>query len=100
MKLSQKDVEHIAKLAAIDLTADEKKKFAKQLSAILDYVEQLKEVDTSKVAPTFQVTGLEDVSRADESATKDPLVSQSIKDNWPEHQDNLIKVRGVFEGEE
>ena len=44
-----KDVEHVAKLARLELTEEEKEKETKQLGAILDYVQQMNEVDTSNV---------------------------------------------------
>lgn len=57
-KLTKKEVEHVAKLARLGLSSDEKKKFEKELSDILDFVEKLNEVKTDKVEPTAQVTGL------------------------------------------
>lgn len=63
--LSNEEVQHIAKLARLDLKDGEAQKFSQQLNDILGYVEQLKEVDTEGVEPTSQVTGLENVSRED-----------------------------------
>ena len=48
MSLTKQQVEHIASLARLELTDQEKEKFTKELSSILDYFEQLKEVDTEK----------------------------------------------------
>ncbi len=59
------DVSHVAKLANLPLSEEEKKKFEKQLSETLDYVNQLEEIDTKGVEPTSQVTGLENVTRED-----------------------------------
>ncbi|MBI2036376.1 Asp-tRNA(Asn)/Glu-tRNA(Gln) amidotransferase subunit GatC [Candidatus Microgenomates bacterium] len=59
------DVGHAAKLANLPLSEEEKRKFGKQLSSILDYVNKLGEVDTKDVEPTSQVTGLENVTRED-----------------------------------
>ena len=64
--LSQDQVRHVAKLAGLKLTEREVTKFQKQLSQILGYINQLKELDTEKVEPTNQVTGLENVFREDE----------------------------------
>ncbi len=64
--LSDKDVLHIAKLAKLKLSDEEVKKFGSQLSGVLEYFEQLSEVDTDNVEPTSQVTGLENVTREDE----------------------------------
>lgn len=59
------DVSHVAKLANLPLTEEEKKKFETQLTETLDYVNQLEEIDTKNVEPTSQVTGLENVTRED-----------------------------------
>ncbi|HLG25433.1 MAG TPA: Asp-tRNA(Asn)/Glu-tRNA(Gln) amidotransferase subunit GatC [Candidatus Gracilibacteria bacterium] len=64
--LSNDQVQHIAKLARLGLKEGESGKFSKQLNDILGYVDMLKEVDTEKIEPTSQVTGLENVSRKDE----------------------------------
>ncbi|MEK7085994.1 MAG: Asp-tRNA(Asn)/Glu-tRNA(Gln) amidotransferase subunit GatC [Patescibacteria group bacterium] len=63
--LSEDQVKHVAKLARIKLTDVEVKKFGKQLSAVLDYMDILNEVDTKKVAETSQVTGLRSVMEED-----------------------------------
>ena len=65
-KLSKKEVEKIAKLARLDLTSDEINTYSEQLSAILEYVDQLQEVDTENVEITTQVTGLSNILREDE----------------------------------
>lgn len=97
MKLSKKEVEKIAQLARMGLTEEEKKTFADQLSVILDYVEKLKEVDTSKVEPTAQVTGLEDHLRNDEIVDVGEEMKQGLLENAPELEDNLVKSKAVFE---
>lgn len=63
--LSEDQVKHVAKLARIKLTDAEVKKFGKQLSAVLDYMDILNEVDTKKVTETSQVTGLKNVMEKD-----------------------------------
>ena len=59
MKLNQKQIQHIANLARLELTEEELKKYSNQLSDILSYINQLKEADTTNVEPTAQVTGME-----------------------------------------
>ena len=66
MALTPAQVRHIAKLARLTIKDDEVEKFSRELSAILDYVAKLQEVDTKNVEPARQVTGLADVYRADE----------------------------------
>ena len=79
--LTPAQVRHIAKLARIEIEDNEVEKYAKELSAILEYVEQLKEVDTKGVEPTAQVTGQENVFRPDviedKGSTTDALLSTS-----------------------
>lgn len=77
-KLSVEEVRHVAKLAKLELGANEIEKFQKQLSEILDYVALLNEVETGKVESTSQVTGLENVFRKDErgeTLTQDEALS-------------------------
>jgi aspartyl-tRNA(Asn)/glutamyl-tRNA(Gln) amidotransferase subunit C len=64
--LTEQEVQHIAKLAKLKLSDAEVTKFSTQLSGILSYVDQLKEVDTSSVEPTAQVTGLTNASQTDD----------------------------------
>jgi aspartyl-tRNA(Asn)/glutamyl-tRNA(Gln) amidotransferase subunit C len=64
--LTQAQVQHIAKLARLTLTPAEAEKMTKELSSILQYVEQLKEVNTDSVIPTAQVTGLTNTLREDQ----------------------------------
>jgi aspartyl-tRNA(Asn)/glutamyl-tRNA(Gln) amidotransferase subunit C len=55
MKISETDVEYVAKLANLEVHEDEKKELAKQLSRIVEHVEQLNKLDVSAVPPTYQV---------------------------------------------
>ena len=55
MKISEADVEYVAKLAMLEIADDEKKEFADQLSRIVEHVEQLNKLDLSGVEPTPQV---------------------------------------------
>lgn len=97
MSLSIKEVEHIARLARIELTEQEKEKFATQLSAIFDYIAQLKEVDTSRTEPTAQVTGLENITRVDAVKSSDPETREKILDAAPMREGDYLKVKAVFE---
>jgi len=96
MKLSKEEVEHIAKLARLELGPEEVERFQSELANILDYVSQLKEVDTTGVEPTAQVTGLlnnlrNDVSVASDSATRERLLSA-----FPDREGDYLKVKTVF----
>lgn len=74
------DIKHIAELANLNLTEDEAKKFEKQLSDIVSYVDKLNELNTTQLEPTSQVTGLLNVLREDETArsiTQDEALSNA-----------------------
>jgi len=94
--LSIEEVEYIADLARIELTKDEKEKFSIELSAVLGYIEQLKEVDTKNVEPVSQVTGLENVLREDIVELCDDDTRKRIIDNFPDQDDDYIKVKQVM----
>lgn len=65
-KLTREDVLKLARLARLDLSDDEVERYQTELSEILQYVEQLQSVDVTGLKPTHQVTGLTNVTRADE----------------------------------
>lgn len=97
MKLTRDEVEHLGRLARLALTDEEKERYATELSAILEYVEQLQEVDTTDVEPTSQVTGLEDVYREDAVQGCGDEMRKKIIEQFPEREGDLLKVPGVFE---
>jgi len=55
MKITEQDVEYVAKLAMLEVAGEEKKALAEQLSRIVDYVEQLNRLDLTGIEPTPQV---------------------------------------------
>ncbi len=97
MKLTKKDIEHIASLARLELSDKEKTTYAKQLSVVFEYVEMLNEVDTEGVEETCQVTGLDDVVREDVALACDEAVKKRIIAAFPEKTGDLLKVKAVFE---
>ncbi len=97
MKLSADQVEHLAKLARLKLSEKEKSKYADELSAILEYVDLLSEVETENVVQTNQVTGLEDVFREDVAVGCAEDTRKAIIDCFPDKEGDLLRVPGVFE---
>ena len=95
MSISIEEVKKIAKLARIKLTEEEEKRYAETISVVLDYMDILNEVDTSGVEQTSQVTGLEDVARADEP--RDCQIVPELLAQMPEVENNELVVPGVFE---
>lgn len=96
MKLEKKDLEHIAELARLELTEEEYEKYGNQLSDILAYFEQLKEVNTDTVEPTAQVTGLKNVMREDIIKNWDKNEISEALNQAPEVEDNQVKVKKVL----
>jgi len=94
-KLSEAEVEHIAKLARLKLSKEEIGKFCSQLSEVLDYVNVLNEVETKDVEPTAQVTGLENVFREDEVFPS--LEPQQALSCAPAREGNFFKTGVVLE---
>ncbi len=94
--ISIADVQKLAQLSALTITDDQVTTMTDELNEILGYVEQLNEVDTEGVEPTYQVNGLENVTRPDEIV--DMGVSQAdLLKNAPAEQDGSIKVPRVLE---
>lgn len=96
MKLTKEQVNHMAKLARLGLTDKERKKFQRELSSILDFVEKLNEAKTEKVEPTAQVTGLENVSRPDKGRAKSKREGEKLLELAPETKDGYVKVKAVL----
>ena len=66
MKISKQEVEHVAKLARLELSEQEKETLTDQLSNILTYVEKLNELDTDGIEPMSHAVPMENAFRADE----------------------------------
>lgn len=95
MSLSQNEVEYVARLARMRIPSDEMENMRMQLSAILDYVALLQELDVEGVPPTAQLSGLSTVTRTDEVTTG--LERDEALENAPEHRDGMFRVRAVFD---
>lgn len=92
--LTQEEVLHIAKLARIELGPEEVEKYQKELSLVLDYVSELKDVETEGLEEVSQVTGLENVQRVDVpvlAENRDEILSQA-----PDVKDGLYKVQSIL----
>ena len=85
-----KDVEHVAKLARLDLTEDEKVKFSKQLGDVLKYVDQMNEVDTTNVKPMSQAIEFFNVMREDKEEYEQ--TKEELMQNAPDREGDFFKV--------
>ena len=96
MKLSKKEIEHIAKLARLELSDEESELYRDQLSDVLSYIGKLQEVDTTDVEPTAQVTGLENQLREDKAWDWDDAERQADLNQAPEREEEQVKVKRVL----
>lgn len=94
-QISRNDVQHLAQLSSLHLSDSELDGLQADISNILQYVEQLGELDTAGIEPTYQVTDLENVWRADQvpssSVSREQLLALA-----PETLDNQVKVPKVL----
>lgn len=94
--IDKSEVEHIAKLARLELNQEEKEKYQNQLGDILDYVKKLQEVETDGIETADGGTrDLENVWR-DDKAQNSINNKQGLINMAPEKEDNQIKVKSVF----
>lgn len=91
------DVRHVAKLANLEISPEEEKRFETQLSEVLDMVGKLNEIDTTGIQETSQVTGLENVTRED--IPKQSLSQEEALSNATAQHNGLFMVKGIFDNE-
>lgn len=91
------DVTRIATLANLPLTDKEIKKFEKQLTETLSYIESLSEIDTNNVEPTSHVTGLENVTRED--IAHPSLTQKQALANVKNQHGGFIVVPGILDND-
>jgi aspartyl-tRNA(Asn)/glutamyl-tRNA(Gln) amidotransferase subunit C len=96
MKLEKKDIKHIADLARLELSEAELDLYGSQLSGVLDYIDQLQEVDTEGVEPTAQVTGLLNVLRSDKIKDWEASERQAALAQAPAFEDEQYRVGRVL----
>ncbi len=95
MKITKKEVEHVADLARLELSEQEKEQLTSQLSNILTYVEKLNELDTKGVEPTAHVIDIRNVMREDVPAPS--LAQERALSNAPEKAAGHYKVPKIIE---
>ena len=95
MVLTLQDVEHVAELARLELTDEDKDLFREQLSTILEYVERLNQLDVSDIPPTATVLPVHSIMREDEPSSS--LQRESLLENAPESERGYFRVPAVLE---
>ncbi len=107
MNVSLKEVAYVADLAHLDLTAEERERMVKDLNAILGFIDQLNELDTTQVAPMAQVMvgastesgsqALAYARRPDDASAQPSLPHESALQNAPAKNPDFFKVPKVIE---
>ena len=93
--LSKEEIEHLARLALIKLSEEEKEKFSQQLNDILDYFQKLNELDTSNVEPTRHIIDeLKNVFRED--IPGESLTQEEALKNASEKKDGYFKAPRII----
>ena len=94
MSVSLDEVRHLAALSEINLNDNELTSLTTDIDNIVDYINQLDELDTDNVEPTFQLTGLHNVWRDDRIESQ--LPREELLRLAPETEDNQVKVPKVL----
>jgi aspartyl-tRNA(Asn)/glutamyl-tRNA(Gln) amidotransferase subunit C len=95
MHISVADVEHVARLARLELSEEEKNLFAGQMGAILGYVEKLMELNTEGILPTSHAVPMENAFRED--AVCPSIGIEKALANAPDRVDSFYRVPKVIE---
>ncbi|MXQ53962.1 Asp-tRNA(Asn)/Glu-tRNA(Gln) amidotransferase subunit GatC [Shimazuella alba] len=95
MSINRAQVEHVAKLARLSLSEEEKTQFTSQLNDILQFAEKLNELDTDNVEPTSHIYPIVNVMRED--TVKPSLDRKKVLLNAPDQKDGSFRVPAVFE---
>jgi len=94
MKISRKEVAHIAALARLSFSEEEMELFAEQLNQILIYMEKLDEIDTTGIKPTYHALDLTNVFREDQ--IKPSLSTQKLLSNVPQTDKDMVIVPRII----
>ena len=92
--IDREQVKKVANLARLDITAEEEEQFTTQLNSILDYFDQLSELDTKDVAPTTRAIETSNITRADKLQ---PFPDKSaLLDSAPEQEGDYFRVPKIM----
>ncbi len=98
MKIQPDEIEHIASLAKLELSKGDINKYESQLGSIIDYIDQIKELDLPPDAPQMaHAAGLFNVLRADEVAGCDDKTREWIIGSFPKREGDLLESPTVFD---
>jgi aspartyl-tRNA(Asn)/glutamyl-tRNA(Gln) amidotransferase subunit C len=94
-RIRLEEVEHVARLARLDLASDEKERMRSQLDVILGYVDKLREVDIDGIEPTTHAVPLVNVVRDDEVRPSYPV--DAMLANAPDAEADAFRVPKILE---
>ena len=89
------DVEHVARLARLELSGAEKERMRRELDGILAYIDKLRALDTSGIAPTSHAVPVTNVMRDD--VERPSLPQDEMLANAPDRQGELFRVPKIIE---
>lgn len=95
MKITRKEVEHVALLARLRLTEEEKSVYLRQLDSILSYMDKLNKLNTDGIEPTTHSMPISNPYREDE--VKPSLSKEEALKNAPEREDGFFRVPRIIE---
>jgi aspartyl-tRNA(Asn)/glutamyl-tRNA(Gln) amidotransferase subunit C len=95
MSLTVDQVEHVARLARLEISPEEKERFTHQLNDILQYVEKLQQLDTEGIEPTAHVIPLQNVFRDDKTCPS--FDKEDILANAPDREEDFFRVPQIME---
>jgi aspartyl-tRNA(Asn)/glutamyl-tRNA(Gln) amidotransferase subunit C len=98
MAISREEVEHVARLARLELTPDEVELFREQLSAVLERAQRIQSLPLDDVPPTAHPVTLKNVWRDDVVIGSD--VTEAVLANAPEREEQFFKVPRILEDAE
>lgn len=93
--IQRADVEHVAKLARLNLTEEEVENFTQQLGNILDYIHNLEKINTEMIEPTAHTLTIRNVFREDE--LKESLDLETVFNNAAEKEGTYFKTPKIME---
>lgn len=92
--IDREQVRKVARLARLEISSDEEEQFASKLSSILEYFEQLSELDTSEVPPTTRAIDISNITRSDKLISE--ASREAILQSAPDQDGDFFKVPQIL----
>ena len=94
MIIDREEVKKVANLARLEITPEEEEQFTTQLSSILEYFQQLSELDTTDVLPTTRAIDISNVTRSDFNQVYEDR--EALLEAAPEREDDFFRVPQIL----